>query len=228
MKYIVGNFKMNGDSSMMIDWIQKFSCNSKNKIIIAPPQPYLNFIDKLPNNIFMAAQDVSPYQDGAYTGQVSAKMLYDLKVSYCIIGHSERREYAKETDDQIYQKFCQLNECSITPIICVGESQEIREKNTHENFVVNQLEKYTDINEGLIFAYEPIWAIGTGKIPTISDIGQMINVIKDNVSSDAKVLYGGSVNAKNASNLLAIDNLDGLLVGGASLNPVEFANIAQS
>lgn len=228
MKYIVGNFKMNGDSSMMIDWIQKFSCNSKNKIIIAPPQPYLNFIDKLPNNVFMAAQDVSPYQDGAYTGQVSAKMLYDLKVSYCIIGHSERREYVKETDDQIYQKFCQLNECSITPIICVGESQEIREKNTHENFVVNQLEKYTDINEELIFAYEPIWAIGTGKIPTISDIGQMINVIKDNVSSNAKVLYGGSVNAKNASNLLAIDNLDGLLVGGASLNPVEFANIAQS
>ena len=94
--------------------------------------------------------------------------------------------------------------------------------------MVNQLEKYSDINEGLIFAYEPIWAIGTGKIPTISDIGQMIKVIKDNVSSDAKVLYGGSVNAKNASNLLAIDNLDGLLVGGASLNPVEFANIAQS
>ena len=109
-----------------------------------------------------------------------------------------------------------------------GLSIEIREKNNHENFVVNQLEKYSDINEGLIFAYEPIWAIGTGKIPTISDIGKMINVIKDNVPSDAKVLYGGSVNAKNASNLLAIDNLDGLLVGGASLNPVEFANIAQS
>ena len=176
----------------------------------------------------MGAQDCHFEEKGAFTGDSSISLIKEYGCKYVIIGHSERREYAKETDDQIYQKFCQLNECSITPIICVGESQEIREKNTHENFVVNQLEKYSDINEGLIFAYEPIWAIGTGKIPTISDIGKMINVIKDNISSDAKVLYGGSVNAKNASNLLAIDNLDGLLVGGASLNPVEFANIAQS
>ena len=227
MKYIVGNFKMNGDSSMINDWISKFSCNSKHKIIIALPQTYLNFSDMLPADIYLAAQDVSPYQDGAYTGQISAKMLHDFNVRYCIIGHSERREYAQETDDQVYQKFCSLKEFSISPIVCIGESLEIRETGDPKNFILNQIQKFTDIKEEIIFAYEPIWAIGTGKIPSTADIEQMINVIKDNVFSGAKVLYGGSVNVKNAPDLLSIKNLDGLLVGGASLNPVEFAKIAQ-
>ena len=228
MKYIVGNFKMNGDSSMINNWLENFESLSRNKIIVAPPMSHLYKGKDFPKDISLAAQNVSQHSSGPYTGQVSVKMLEDLGVKYCILGHSERRSFANESDEEIFKKFCILKESLITPIICIGEPLDIRKNGKHTDFIANQIEKYKHLSDSIIFAYEPIWAIGSGMVPDKKDIFDMVSFIKESFSFSIKVLYGGSISSKNSSEILSIENLDGVLVGGASLNPKEFANIAQS
>ena len=228
MKYIVGNFKMNGDSSMINSWLENFESLSRNKIIVAPPMSHLYKGKDFPKDISLAAQNVSQHSSGPYTGQVSVKMLEDLGVKYCILGHSERRSSANESDEEIFKKFCILKESLIIPIICIGESLDTRKNGKHTDFIANQIKKYTHLSDSIIFAYEPIWAIGSGMVPDKKDIFDMVSFIKESFSFSIKVLYGGSISSKNSSEILSIENLDGVLVGGASLNPVEFANIAQS
>jgi len=228
MKYIVGNFKMNGDSSMINNWLENFESLSRNKIIVAPPMSHLYKGKDFPKEISLAAQNVSQHSSGPYTGQVSVKMLEDLGVKYCILGHSERRSFANESDEEIFKKFCILKESLITPIICIGEPFDTRKNGKHTDFIANQIEKYKDLSDSIIFAYEPIWAIGSGMVPDKKDIFDMVSFIKESFSFSIKVLYGGSISSKNSSEILSIENLDGVLVGGASLNPKEFANIAQS
>ena len=226
-KLIIANFKMNGTKSSIEEWFNTFSreANTSNEVIVAIPSPFLiNFSD---NGIRVAAQNVSPYVSGAYTSQVSAEMLKDCGIEYSIIGHSESREFLKETDEDIFNKYNQLIKYSIKPVICIGEPLKIREDNLLQSFISSQLKYFEDLENELIIAYEPIWAIGSGLIPTVEDINEVSELIRK-ICKNVKILYGGSVNKENASNLLNNSNIDGVLVGGASLDPKEFANIAQS
>ena len=217
---------MNGTRPFINKWFSKFleETNTLNKVIVALPTPYLTSFSDC--NISIAAQNVSPFDSGSFTSQVSAEMLKDCGIDYCIIGHSESRNLLNETNEDIFNKYNQLSKNSIKPIICVGESMNVREDNQTSSFITDQLNFFSSKDEDVIIAYEPIWAIGSGLIPAASDINEVCELIKSLVT-DAKILYGGSVNEKNATHLLNNSNIDGLLVGGASLDPKEFANIAQ-
>jgi len=225
-KIIIANFKMNGTRPFINKWFSKFleETNTLNKVIVALPTPYLTSFSDC--NISIAAQNVSPFDSGSFTSQVSAEMLKDCGIDYCIIGHSESRNLLNETNEDIFNKYNQLSKNSIKPIICVGESRNVREDNQTSSFITDQLNFFSSKDEDVIIAYEPIWAIGSGLIPAVSDINEVCELIKSLVTN-AKILYGGSVNEKNATHLLNNSNIDGLLVGGASLDPKEFANIAQ-
>ena len=217
---------MNGTRPFINKWFSKFleETNTLNKVIVALPTPYLTSFSDC--NISIAAQNVSPFDSGSFTSQVSAEMLKDCGIDYCIIGHSESRNLLNETNEDIFNKYNQLSKNSIKPIICVGESMNVREDNQTSSFITDQLNFFSSKDEDVIIAYEPIWAIGSGLIPAVSDINEVCELIKSLVTN-AKILYGGSVNEKNATHLLNNSNIDGLLVGGASLDPKEFANIAQ-
>ena len=217
---------MNGTRPFINQWFRKFleETNTLNKVIVALPTPYLTSFSDC--NISIAAQNVSPFDSGSFTSQVSAEMLKDCGIDYCIIGHSESRNLLNETNEDIFNKYNQLSKNSIKPIICVGESMDVREDNETSSFITDQLNFFSSKDEDVIIAYEPIWAIGSGLIPAVSDINEVCELIKSLVTN-AKILYGGSVNEKNATHLLNNSNIDGLLGGGAALDPKEFANIAQ-
>ena len=226
-KLVIANFKMNGSKEFIESWAQDFldEKESNNKIILALPSPYLsNFKD---SNFNLAGQNVSNQSSGAFTGQLSAQMLKDCGAEYCLIGHSEARQYLMETNDNIKQKFDQLIQESIQPIVCIGEPKEIKEISKTNDYLLEQLRAFSSNQEDLIIAYEPIWAIGTGLTPNMEDIQLAVDCVRGKFNKSIKVLYGGSVNSANAANISAQTDIDGLLVGGASLNPKEFANIAQ-
>ena len=226
-KLVIANFKMNGSKEFIESWIEDFlkEKESNNKILVALPSPYLlNFKD---NNLNLAGQNVSNQSSGAFTSQLSAQMLKDCGAEYCLIGHSEARQYLMETNDNIKQKFDQLTQESIQSILCIGEPLEVREASKTMDYLSEQLKFLNSDQENLIIAYEPIWAIGTGLTPEIIDIQLAVDCIRGKFNKSIKVLYGGSVNSSNAANISAKTDIDGLLVGGASLNPKEFAKIAQ-
>ena len=226
-KLVIANFKMNGSKEFIESWIEDFlkEKESNNKILVALPSPYLlNFKD---NNLNLAGQNVSNQSSGAFTSQLSAQMLKDCGAEYCLIGHSEARQYLMETNDNIKQKFDQLTQESIQSILCIGEPLEVREASKTMDYLSEQLKFLNSDQENLIIAYEPIWAIGTGLTPEIIDIQLAVDCIRGKFNKSIKVLYGGSVNSSNAANIAEKTDIDGLLVGGASLNPKEFAKIAQ-
>ena len=226
-KLVIANFKMNGSKEFIENWVKDFhEENESNKtIIVALPSLYLsNFKD---SNFNLAGQNVSNQSSGAFTSQLSAQLLKDCGAEYCLIGHSEARQYLMETNDNIKQKFDQLTQESIQPILCIGEPIEIKETSKTTDYLLDQLELLSSDQENIIIAYEPIWAIGTGLTPEMEDIQLAVDCIRGKFNKSIKVLYGGSVNSLNAANISAKTDIDGLLVGGASLNPKEFAKIAQ-
>ena len=191
-------------------------------------------------NIKVGAQNVYFEDKGAYTGEISAEMLKDIDMDYCIVGHSERRRYFKETDQDVNKKAKKLLEYGIIPIICVGESLEQREENKYFEVVKNQVvqafkEMPASDATSCIIAYEPIWAIGTGKTATKEEAEEMCKYIRDiisqlynsDVSETIRIQYGGSVNLSNAKEILTMPNIDGALIGGASLK-LEFVDIINS
>jgi triosephosphate isomerase len=187
--------------------------------------------------IKLGGQDCGAENNGAFTGEISAKMLKDVGCEYVIIGHSERRKYQQENDQIISKKIITALNHKLIPILCVGEDHQVRIDNDQENFVAKQILGAIDksmVIKKLIIAYEPIWSIGTGKIATAQEISQMANFIKEFVSKNFSniaefyLLYGGSVSSKNSAEILQIVNIDGLLVGGASLDANEFIAIANS
>jgi triosephosphate isomerase (TIM) len=214
------------------------------KVIFAVPFPYLlmarsEVADSI--NYYVAAQNCSNMASGAFTGEVSAEMLHSMAVPYCIIGHSERREYFSESNDELAQKVEICLENFITPIFCCGESLEIREAGKHMEFVTKQLSDslfQLDAKQAgsLIIAYEPIWAIGTGKTASTEQAQEMHrsirSVIRDQYGEETAreipILYGGSVKAANAKELFSCPDVDGGLVGGASLVAEEFTQIIRS
>ena len=226
-KLVVANFKMNGSKEFIESWAKDFleEKKSNNRVVVALPSPYLSNFKE--SNLNLAGQNVSNQSSGAFTSQLSAQMLKDCGAEYCLIGHSEARQYLMETNDNIKQKFDQLTQESIRPILCIGEPLEIKETSKTTDYLLDQLKLISSDQENIIIAYEPIWAIGTGLTPDVEDIQLAVDCIRGKFNKSIKVLYGGSVNSLNAANISAKTDIDGLLVGGASLNPKEFAKIAQ-
>lgn len=196
---------------------------TKNKMILCPTTiNILNFSSS--NNCYLGAQNVSKDDKGAHTGEISADILKTFGVAYCIVGHSERRE-AGETFEEVREKIQKLYEQNITPILCIGESLKERENNQYKEVINDELSSAIEfLNEEqknkLIVAYEPIWSIGTGIIPTNDQIEEVFKLIKE-ILPQSKVLYGGSANEKNIDSLKECPSIDGYLLGGLSLKPKE-------
>ena len=241
---IAGNWKMNMLSSQTREFAEELhELLPKNRgceTVLCVPFPLIPGMLRAVKGMRIAvgAQDVSEYDSGAYTGEVSAMMLRDLGVKYCIVGHSERRTYHQETGAQVNRKVLKLLEQEITPIICVGESLEQREKGLTMEWITLQVkEAMAGLTEAqarqCIIAYEPIWAIGTGRTATVEQAqevcGEIRGIIRKEFHAKAArtipILYGGSMNAKNCDELLASPDIDGGLIGGASLKPADFARI---
>ncbi|MBE7020309.1 MAG: triose-phosphate isomerase [Ruminococcaceae bacterium] len=242
-KLIAGNWKMNKTVSESIVLIKEL-CEKINNpacdVAICVPYTSLSTAVEMTKDsvIGVGAQNLHFCDSGAYTGEISADMLTEIGVSYVIIGHSERRQYYAETDETVNSKIKKALEKKLIPIVCVGESLEERESNKTFDLVKTQVVKAL---EGLsdedmlkvVFAYEPIWAIGTGKTATSEQANEVCKFIRDcieelytkDIADKVIILYGGSMNAKNAEELLAQSDVDGGLIGGASLKAEDFSAI---
>ena len=244
-KVIAGNWKMNMLPNEAIEYIQAFEPlvkDAKAEVILCVPYTDLFYclMNAQNTNIKIGAQNVHFEEKGAYTGEVSAKMLKSIGVEYVIIGHSERRQYFAETDETVNKKIKAALENELKPIVCVGETLEQRESGKTEEIITTQtklaLEGLTKEQvKGIIIAYEPIWAIGTGKTATSEDANNSIKAIRkeiasiygEDVAEEVIIQYGGSVKSSNAKELFACSDIDGGLVGGASLKPEEFSKIVK-
>jgi len=247
-KLIAGNWKMNGlkeDSLALAQAIFSKSANQTNKnfdVLICPPMNVLGLVAALPHNdVFIGSQDVAETTkpNGAFTGDVSAVMVKDLGATWTLVGHSERRQYHHETDAVVRQKAENAIAAGLTVVICIGETLEEREAGRALEVVQRQVAESvpanaTDINT--VIAYEPVWAIGTGKVPTTDDVAQVHAAVRAKlaeklgagIAENMRILYGGSVKPENAKELLSVSDVDGALIGGASLKADSFWAIAES
>ena len=245
---IAGNWKMNKNYGEGVELAQQLSqelADGTNgvEVVVCPPFVDLKGVagviefDKAPFGL--GAQNVYWEASGAYTGETSRDMLDSVGCTYCIIGHSERRDYFKETDEDVNRKAKVLMEGNITPILCCGESLEVRKAGKHVEHVVAQIKADCadlplDRGDQLVIAYEPIWAIGTGETATADDAEEVCKAIRDtlremfgSVADEIRVLYGGSAKPGNIAGFVACDDVDGALVGGASLVARDFADMVR-
>ena len=249
-KIIIGNWKLNLDHLEAIQLLQKLNYSlevnieDKIDIVIAPSHTSLRslqtIIDADNLKIKISSQDVSAYIEGAYTGEVSALQLSKLNITHSIIGHSERRTVFNETDETINLKVHNAVNNKLIPVVCFGESEEQRDSNSYLSYILNQVNIAVkglrkDKVEEIIFAYEPIWAIGTGKVASVENAIEVISSVKQEISTKPfydeekiRFIYGGSVSPTNASELLNTKIIDGVLVGGASLDVDKFVQIIKS
>ena len=242
-KVIAGNWKMNMLPNEAINFIEELTplvSDTKNEVILCVPYTdlFYSLLNVQGTNIKIGAQNMHWEEKGAYTGEVSAQMLKSIGVEYVIIGHSERRQYFAETDESVNKKIKAAFENNLNPIVCVGETLEQREEGKTEEIITNQtrlaLEGLTNEQvKNTIIAYEPIWAIGTGKTATSEDANNSIKAIRKEieknygkeVAEEVIIQYGGSVKSQNAKELFTTSDIDGGLVGGASLKVEEFSKI---
>ena len=223
-KIIIANWKMNGSTEFIDSYFSNFMPSSSNQLIICPPFPYLSLVKN--KDLTVGGQNCSQHTSGAFTGEVSGAMLKDLGCEYVILGHSERRQYHSEFNDLVRTKANAALEAGLTPIVCVGESKESRESGHHIETVLTQTKESIPTQTGqFMLAYEPIWAIGTGLTASIDDIAEMHMTLRELLPS-TPLLYGGSVNSGNSNEIMSIQNVDGVLVGGASLKPDDLMKIA--
>ncbi|WP_354182534.1 triose-phosphate isomerase [Arthrobacter sp. UYP6] len=249
---IAGNWKMNMDHVQGITLLQKLAWTLKDaqhdynrvEVAIFPPFTDLRSVqtlirgDKL--DLEYGAQDLSPKDSGAYTGDVSGQFLSKLGCKYVLVGHSERRTVHGESDELLNEKLKAAYRNDLVPVLCVGEGLEIRKSGTHVAHTLEQVRSDlagldADAVSALVIAYEPIWAIGTGEVAGPEDAQEMCSAIRseiadlydDAVAAKTRLLYGGSVKAQNAASILKERDVDGVLVGGASLDVTEFANIVR-
>lgn len=239
---IAGNWKMNGSltvNHLLLSELCGGTQNSNCDVAVCVPFPYLAQAQNAlgGSSIAWGAQDVSSQVGGAFTGEVSATMLNDFSCSFAIVGHSERRQYHGETDELIGQKTLRLLEANIRPIVCVGETWQERKDNLTEDTVARQLNAVLSRIDksalaNLVVAYEPVWAIGTGVTAT-PELAQQVHaflrkqlaIVNADVAEQVHILYGGSMKPDNAAELLNMNDIDGGLIGGASLKSVDFLDI---
>ncbi len=246
-KLIAGNWKMNEFKADGLELAQAVfdKCAGQNlpfDVLICPPMSLLGLVADLPHDTCgVGAQDVAKTtkSTGAFTGDVSAEMIRDLGATHVLVGHSERRTLHGESDSVVRQKAENVINAGMTAVVCIGESEEQRESGLALAVVARQLRKSvptTATAENCVIAYEPIWAIGTGKTPTVEDVAEvhaairaeLVQLLGADVAAKMRVLYGGSVKPSNAKDLLAVENVDGALIGGASLKIEDFWGIAST
>ena len=226
----IANWKLNGDIQFIKEYYQKLIPSNNNCVVVCPPNIFLHQLKTNNSNLFSGAQDVSIYNEGAYTGEVSAAMLNDNNIKFCIVGHSERRQHFNESNKAVNLKSINLIKNKIIPVVCIGETLEEKEKKITKDVLLNQINESIPAisnNQNTIIAYEPIWAIGTGLTPTLDDINEVHSYIRniDKKFNKFKILYGGSVKSSNSADINQIKNVDGCLIGGASLKVNEFNTI---
>ncbi len=240
-KYVIANWKMNGqkDSYKLVKSISNYHKKMKrktSKVVICPPFTLLSEFIKKEKNIKFGGQDCHHKSEGAYTGSISAKMLKSINCQYVILGHSERRIYQKETSQELNLKIQSAINNNLKVIYCIGEKlEEIKKRSIILKKQLSSLPKKIEPKK-VIIAYEPVWAIGTGKVPSLNDINKihkkirniLSNLVSPDFSRHVSILYGGSVNAKNSADILNLNQVDGALVGGASLKSKEFCKIIDS
>jgi len=244
--YIAANWKMNKTKKEAIDFIKSLNYFNESynqdhiKQIICPVALHLDTLKHTVNTpkIKLGAQNCSEQNNGAYTGEISTEMLSDLGIDYCIIGHSERRQYYYETDNLIGKKYLKLKNAGITSIICIGENLSQREENKTNEVIETQLKGIfenisLDLNHNFLIAYEPVWAIGTGKTAS-PEMAQEVHAFirnwfkqnySDEIADSIPVLYGGSVKPDNLKELLLQKDIDGGLIGGASLDIISYTQL---
>jgi triosephosphate isomerase len=245
-KLVAGNWKMHGslvtNKQLLDDVIKGLNGVRDGDFAVCVPYPYLSSVKNLlqNTNIALGAQNVSQYEKGAYTGEISASMLNDFECRYVIVGHSERRALFGETSHIVAEKYVTVQKAGLIPILCVGETLEQREAGVTERIIEEQLTAVID-SAGIeslckaVIAYEPVWAIGTGKTAEPEQaqdvhmfIRSFISRQNSNTAKELIVLYGGSVKANNAAQLFAMPDIDGGLIGGASLIASDFVAICQA
>ncbi len=238
--YCIANWKMNQSIDNCNEFGNYMNENFKynfSEMIICPSYIHLNLMNELFTNskIKIGSQNISEYANGAFTGEISPEMLIDLNINWSILGHSERRQIFNESDKVVNAKLTNLVKNRINPILCIGETLENRQSGDTNSILKMQLEKalnsidFSDVN--LLIAYEPVWAIGTGVPAELNIISETHDEIRKLLtqffSNDCFIplLYGGSVNPENCNDILNIENVNGFLIGGASLNPQKFLNV---
>ena len=232
-KIIIANWKLNGSIQFAKNYIKNIdfvSSNDEKNLIVCPPVPLIPYLKS--DKFYIGAQDTSIYNLGAFTGEISADSLADINVDFCIVGHSERRQFFFEKNEEINYKSENLIKNNIIPIICIGETLEDKEKGITNDILEEQLKKSIPISsnfENTIIAYEPVWAIGTGLTPTNEEINDTHKFIREHDAkfNKFKIIYGGSVKSNNAKEITSLLNVDGTLIGGASLKSDEFTKIIQ-
>ncbi len=242
-KLVAGNWKMNGSlaaNAALLDTMAASGVPAVERVVCVP-YPYLAQARQIlaGSGVFLGAQDVSEFKAGAYTGEVSAAMLADLGCAYVIVGHSERRALFGESDAVTGRKAAAALEAGLVPIACVGETLTERDAGQDEAVIARQLQALLDVlggekMAGVVIAYEPVWAIGTGRSATVAQVGQMHASIRTwlrqhcGSGAVARILYGGSMKPDNAAELFAVANVDGGLIGGASLVAGDFMAVCRA
>jgi len=247
-KLLIANWKMSLNASetekLVLDYRKKLKTLKGVELVIAPSFPMISSVVSLLNKtkLSCAGQNVAGFSSGAYTGEVSAKMLEQLGCKYVLVGHSERRQYQMETDEMVHKKIVQCYEAALTPVLCIGETLKEKEGGKRDSVIINQLHKAlseVDAFPGkeIVIAYEPVWAIGTGNVVAREDLVHVERIIKRALANlftenfynnKVRLLYGGSVNSANVDTFWGVEKISGFLVATASLKVEEFLKIALS
>jgi triosephosphate isomerase len=232
---IAGNWKMYKTQAEATEFLQGFmpeleKTPEDREVVICPPFTALDAISRSLHGslVQLGAQNIHWEDNGAFTGEVAGSMLSEIGVRYVIVGHSERRQYFGETDESVNKRLLSAQRHGLIPILCVGETKQQRDAGETESIITNQLEKdLVNVDQQrLVIAYEPIWAIGTGDTCESSEANRVIGVIRSQLSNaDVTIQYGGSVKPDNIDEIMAQPEIDGALVGGASLQPASFARL---
>ena len=232
--FFVANWKLNGDFKFIDQFINnlKIVDDVSRCIVLCPTSIHLDYISHKKNNFYIGAQNVSHHKEGAFTGEISCVSLADLKIDFCIVGHSERRQIFNETNEIINLKSSQLIAHNIIPIVCIGETLKEKQNNKTNEVLAKQLQESipnSSNSNNTIIAYEPVWAIGSGLTPSFEEINKTHEFIKNHNTklNNYKILYGGSVKADNAKEIVLLSNVDGALIGGASLKINDFTKIIE-
>ena len=234
-RLVAGNWKMHGSrasNQVLLDALLDALDETGAQCAVCPPFPYLQQVAERLRGTAVAwgVQNLSEHAQGAYTGEVSAAMALEFGCRYAIVGHSERRQLYGETDAQVAAKFAAAKAAGLTPILCVGETLQEREAGRTRDVVGRQLSAILDKNDfsGAVLAYEPVWAIGTGRNATPEQAQEVHAFLRGKVSNATRILYGGSVKAQNAAAIFAMPDVDGGLIGGASLVAKDFIDIVKA
>lgn len=239
---VIGNWKLHGTQAFVSELLREFVAGwvgvHQAEVVVCPALVHLSqaYTELAHSNIAVGAQDVSAFEEGAYTGEVSGEMLHDIGCQYALVGHSERRRHHQESNELVAKKFDAALKAHLLPVMCIGETEQERNEGKTFEVLTAQLNAVLDHCDSSVWAraiigYEPVWAIGTGKVATpeiAQEVHAFIRTLLGDVGAQTRIIYGGSVTADNAAGLFAMPDIDGALVGGASLKAPNFLQICRA